>query len=125
MNRRATAITARVKAVKKRLLVGGMLRSVEWLRKTGPIDVRGRQGVSTTLLDALIQTRPGLDRGLARATDRSDNTVLIILDPVAILDTDTFRWGDQPHVYSVKKVDGLLQNEATGVRFLSEVTVLR
>ena len=125
MNRRATAITARVKAVKKRLLVGGMLRSVEWLRKAGPIDVRGRQGVSTTLIDALIQTRPGLDRGLARATDRSDNTVVYVFDPVAILDTDTFRWGDQPHVFSVKKVAGLIQDEVSGVRFFSEVTVIR
>ena len=123
---RAAAITARIAACKKRLLVGGMLRSVEWLRKTGPIDVRGRQDFSTTLIDALIQTRPGLDRGLARATDRSDNTVLIILDPVAILDSPIlFRWGDQPHIYSVKKVDGLLQNEATGLRFLSEVTLIR
>ena len=125
MNRRATAITARVKAVKKRLLVGGMLRSVEWLRKAGPIDVRGRQGVSTTLIDALIQTRPGLDRGLARATDRSDNTVVYVFDPVAILDTDTFRWGDQPHVFSVKKVAGLIQDEVSGIRFFSEVTVIR
>ena len=55
---RAAAITARIAACKKRLLVGGMLRSVEWLRKTGPIDVRGRQDFSTTLIDALIQTRP-------------------------------------------------------------------
>ena len=37
MSRRADAITARIAAVKKRLLVGGMLRSVEWLRKAGPI----------------------------------------------------------------------------------------
>ena len=122
---RATAITARIAAVKRRLLVGGMLRSVEWLRKAGPIDVRGRQGVSTTLIDALIQTRPGLDRGLARATDRSDNTVVYVFDPVAILDTDTFRWGDQPHVFSVKKVAGLIQDEVSGVRFFSEVTVIR
>ena len=122
---RRTAITARIAAVKRRLLVGGMLRSVEWMQRSGEPDVRGRQSVTTKMIDALIQSRPGLNRSLARATDRSDNTVLIILDPVAILDTDTFRWGDQPHVYSVKKVDGLLQNEATGVRFLSEVTVLR
>ena len=122
---RAAAITARIAACKKRLLVGGMLRSVEWMQRSGDRDLRGRQAVTTKMIDALIQSRPGLDRGIARATDRADNTVLIILDPVAILDTDTFRWGEPPHVYSVKKVDGLLQNEATGVRFLSEITVLR
>ena len=125
MSRRADAITARIAAVKKRLLVGGMLRSVEWLRKAGPIDVRGRQGVSTTLIDALIQTRPGLDRGPARATDRSDNIMVYVFDAVAILDTDTFRWGDQPHVFSVKKVAGLIQDEVSGIRFFSEVTVIR
>ena len=122
---RAAAITARIAACKKRLLVGGMLRSVEWMQRTGDKDVRGRQSVTTKMIDAIIQSRPGLDRGLARATDRSDNTVLIILDPVAITDSHLFRWGEPPHTYSVKKVDGLLQNEATGVRFLSEVTVLR
>ena len=125
MSRRADAITARIAAVKKRLLVGGMLRSVEWLRKAGPIDVRGRQGVSTTLIDALIQSRPGLDRGIARATDRSDNIMVYVFDAVAILDTDTFRWGDQPHVFSVKKVAGLIQDEDSGIRFFSEVTVIR
>ena len=123
MSRRATAITARIAAVKRRLLKGGMLRSVEWMQRTGDRDLRGRQDFSTTLIDALIQTRPGLDRGLARATDRSDNTVLIILDPVAILDTDTFRWGD--HTYSVKKVDGLLQDEKSGTRYSTEVVLIR
>ena len=125
MNRRATAITARIAAVKRRLLKGGMLRSVEWMQRTGDKDVRGRQDFSTTLIDALIQTRPGLDRGLARATDRSDNTVLTILDPVAVKDTDTFRWGDQPHVYSVKSISGLLKDEDSGIRHSSEVTVQR
>ena len=123
MSRRADAITARISAVKLRLFRGGVLREVEWMQRTGPKDVRGRQSVSVKLLDALIESRPGLDRGLARATDRSDNTKLTILDAVSVKDTDTFRWGD--HTYSVKKVDGLLQNEATGVRFLSEVTLLR
>ena len=122
---RATAITARIAAVKRRLLVGGMLRSVEWMQRIGDRDMRGRQDVKVKIIDAFIQTRPGLDRGLARATDRSDDTVLIILDPVAILDTDTFRWGDQPHVFSVKKVAGLIQDEVSGIRFFSEVTVIR
>ena len=125
MSRRADAITARIAAVKKRLLVGGMLRSVEWMQRTGDRDVRGRQDFSTTLIDALIQTRPGLDRGLARATDRSDNTVVYVFDALRILDTDLFRWGEPPHVYSVKKVAGLVQDEVSGTRFFSEVTVIR
>ena len=122
---RAAAITARIAAVKKRLLVGGMLRSVEWMQRIGDRDLRGRQSVTTKMIDAFIQTRPGLDRGLARATDRSDNTVLIILDPVSVSLTDTFRWGEPAHIYRIKQVDGLLQDEENGVRFFSSITVIR
>ena len=118
------ALTARIAAVKRRLEAGGLLVEVGWLRKTGPIDVRGRQGVSTTLIDALIEQRPALDRDRG-ATDRADDTVLTILDPLAILDSDTFRWGDPPDTYSVKKVDGVIQDEDTGVRFFSQVTLIR
>ena len=118
----ADAITARVAATKRRLLAGGVLREISWLRKRGPIDVRGRQGVSTTLIDVLIEQRPVLDRDRV-TTDRADNTVLTILDPLAIIDTDTFRWGD--HTYSVKKIDGVIKNESTGVRFSSVVTLIR
>ena len=32
-----------------------------------------------------------------------------------------FRWGDPPHVYSIKAIDGLLQDEETGTRYASEV----
>ena len=99
-----------------------LLRSVEWHQPTGEKDVRGRQAVSITLLDALIEQRPELDRS-ASDTDRSDNTTLTILDPVAITDDDTFRWGG--HTYKVKAVDGVVKNETTGVRFSSEVTVIR
>ena len=88
------------------------MREIEWRQKAGQIDVRGRQGVSTTLLDVLIEDRPALDHDRI-TTDRADDTVLIILDPVAIIDSDTFRWGDPPHTYSVKKIDGLLQDENT------------
>ena len=119
---RARALTARIAAVKKRLLYGGVMREVEWRRKTGPIDVRGRQGVSTTLIDALIEQRPGLERDRI-ATERVDDTVLTILDQLAIIDSDTFRWGE--HTYSVKAIDGLLQDEETGTRFFSTVTVIR
>ena len=123
MSRRADAITARVAASKRRLRVGGMLREIEWLRKTGPIDVRGRQGVSTTLIDALIEQRPALDRGRV-TTERVDDTVVTILDPLAITDSDLFRWGDPPNTFSVQKVDGLIADEETGTRFASEVTLI-
>ena len=76
------------------------------------------------MIDALIEQRPALDRSTID-TDRADNTVLIILDPVAITDTDTFRWGNPAHTYKVKAIDGVIQNEGTGVRFSSEVTVIR
>ena len=118
----AVALTSGVATLKSTLLAGGLLRSIEWMRKTGPIDVRGRQGVTTTLIDALIEQRPGLERDRID-TEHADDTVLTILDPVAITDSDTFRWGD--HRYSVKKIDGVIKNESTGVRFSSEVTVIR
>ena len=76
------------------------------------------------MFDAFIEDRPALDRSTID-TDRADDTVVIILDPVAILDTHTFRWGRPGHVYSVKSVDGVVQNEATGVRYYSEIIVLR
>ena len=118
----ADTLTRTIAQTKRGLLKGGALRSIEWLRKTGPIDVRGRQAVSTSLIDALIEQRPALDRDRI-TTDRADDTVLTILDPVAIKDSDTFRWGD--HTYSVSKVTGLIRDEATGTRFSSEVTVIR
>ena len=120
----ADNLTSGIATIKSTLKAGGLLRPVEWLRRTGDKDVRGRQAVSTTMLDALIESRPALDRS-ALDTDRSDNTILIILDPVAISDTDTFRWGAPAHTYKVKKIDGVIQNEGTGVRFSSEVTVVR
>ena len=118
------AITERIAAAKRRLKAGGLLQPVEWLRKTGPRDERGRQDVTATLLFAFIEQRPALDRG-AVSTERSDDTVLVILDPLAITDTDTFRWGTPEHVYSVKKIEGVVENTETGVRYSSEVTVIR
>ena len=120
----ADALTARIAAAKRRLQAGGMLRPVEWLRPDGVRDVRGRQGVTTTMLDAFIQERPALDRSTID-TDRADNTVLTILDPVAITDSHLFKWGEPPHTYSVKSIDGVIQNESTGTRYASEVTVIR
>ena len=118
----ANSLTSGIATIKSTLLAGGLLRAVEWHRPTGVKDVRGRQAVEVKLLDALIEQRPGLSRSTID-TDRSDDTVLTILDPVAITDSHTFRWGD--HTYKVSKVDGVVKNETTGVRFSSEVTVIR
>ena len=118
----ANSLTTGIAILKRTLLAGGLLRSIEWRRRTGERDVRGRQAVTTTLIDALIEQRPALNRDRID-TDREDDTVLTILDPVAITDSDTFKWGD--HIYSVSKIDGVVKNESTGVRFSSEVTVIR
>ena len=83
-------------------------------------------GFGVMLLDAATigVHHPALDRSTID-TDRADNTALTILDPVAITDEHLFRWGDPPNTYSVKSVDGVLQDEDTGVRFASEVTLIR
>ena len=116
-------ITARIAATKRRLLEGGLLQPVEW-GVPGERDERGRRIFTYTMLDALIEDRPALDRSTA-STDRADDTVLTILDPVAILTDHLFRWGDPPHVYSIKAVDGIVQDEETGMRYASEVVVIR
>ena len=118
------ALTTRIAAAKRRCLEGGLLQEVEWLRRTGEKDQRGRQAVSVTLIDAFIEDRPGLDRG-TNGTERADNIVLVILDPLAITDTDLFRWGAPPQTYKIKAIDGLLKDEETGTRYASEVIVLR
>ena len=123
LGRVGNALTARIAATKKRLLDGGVMQPVEW-GIPGPPDVRGRRVFSYFMLDAVIEDRPGLDRSTL-TTDRADNTVLVILDPLAITDDHTFRWGEPPHVYQIKAVDGIVQDEDTGVRFASEVTVIR
>ena len=117
-------LTGRVAATKRRLLDGGLLQEVEWGVQSGERDERGRVTITYTPLDALIEQRPALDRGTLD-TDRSDDTVLSIFDPLAITDEHLFRWGDPPHTYSVKAVDGIVADEDTGVRFASEVTVIR
>ena len=122
----ADAISARIAATKKRLLAGGLLQPVEW-GVPGPHirgNVRGRRIFTYTMIDAFIEDASALERDRID-TDRVDDTVLTILDPIAITDSDVFRYGDPPHVYKVKKIDGLLQNEITGVRYSSEVTVIR
>ena len=123
------ALTARISAAKRRLLDGGLLQEIEWGVVVPVVlpdlpDPRGRKNYAYSDLDAFIEQRPALDRG-ALSTERSDNTVLHILDPVAITDEHLFRWGDPPHVYKIKAVDGLLQDEATGTRYASEVVLIR
>ena len=118
------ALTARIAATKRRLLEGGLLQEIEWGVQSGERDERGRITYSYSDLDAYIEHRPALDRSTID-TDRADNTVVIVLDPVAITDEDLFRWGDPPHTYSVKSIDGLLKEEESGTRYASEVTVIR
>ena len=125
----ADAITARIAATKSRLLAGGLLQEIEWGTVVPVVlpdlpDPRGRKTYKYSTLDALIEQRPALDHGTL-STERSDNTVLVILDPLSITDAHLFRWGDPPHIYRVKAVDGIVQDEASGVRYFSEVTVIR
>ena len=123
LGRVGNAITARIAAAKRRLLDGGLLRPVDW-GIPGPPDVRGRKVYTYFMLDAFIDQRPALDRSTID-TDRADNTVLVILDPLSITDDHLFRWGDPLHVYSIKAIDGIVQDEETGTRYASEVTVIR
>ena len=118
------ALGARLAATKRRLLAGGILQPVEWGVPTGEPDIRGRRTFTYSMLDALIEDRPALARG-GTSTERSDHTVLVIFDPVAISDSHTFRWGEPPHVYKIKAVEGLLKNAETGTRYASEITVIR
>ena len=118
------AITARIAVAKRRLLAGGLLQPVEWGIPTGDRDERGRRAVTYQEIEALIEDRPALDRS-SIDTDRNDNTVIYIFEALAITDEHTFRWGEPAHVYKISKVDGLLQDEDTGTRYASEVSVLR
>ena len=120
----ADAITARIAAAKSRLLAGGLLQPVEWGVPTGEPDIRGRRTFTYSMIEAFIEERPALDRSTID-TDRADNTVLTILDPVAITDEHLFRWGDPPHVYQIKAVEGLLQDEESGTRYASGIIVIR
>ena len=125
----ADAITARIAASKSKLLEGGLLQEIEWGTVVPVVlpdlpDPRGRKNYAYTTLHAFIEQRPALDRGTV-STERSDDTVLIIFDPLAITDEHLFRWGDPPHVYKIKAVDGLLKNAETGTRYASEITVIR
>ena len=113
-----------------------MLRAVEWPTPSPPASspetiASGRQRLSvpsgaSSRLDVLIDApMHALQRESGFTTDRADNTVLTILDPVAIFDDHLFRFGDPPHTYSVKAVDGVIQDEDTGTRYASEVVCIR
>ena len=119
------ALTARIAATKKRLLDGGLLQEIGWGVPTGEPDVRGRQTITWTMLDAVVEQRPALQRESGFTTDRSDNTVITILDPMAIFDEHLFRWGDPVHVYKIKSVDGIVQDAEAGIRYASEVVLIR
>ena len=115
---RDDALTARIAATKQRLFLGGLLQEIEWgvpIIPIGPPDIRGRKTYEYSEIDALIEQRPALDRGQL-VTDRNDNTVVTILDQVAITDEHLFRWGDPPHTYKVKAIDGVVQDEENGTK---------
>ena len=122
-------LTRAIALTRRRLVKGGLLQPVEWGTVVPVVppdrpDPRGRNTFTWTPLDALIEERPALDHKRF-ATERADDTVLTILQPVAITDSDLFRWGDPVETYSIKKVDGVIKNETTGTRYASEVTVIR
>ena len=93
-------------------------------RPARPAGPRGRKTYAYSDLDAFIEQRSALDRS-STDTDQADATLLIILDELAITDEHLFRYGDPPHTYKVKAIDGLIQDEDTGTRYVSEVTVIR
>ena len=124
MSQVANALTARIAAAKRRLLAGGLLRAVEWGFPVGERDIRGRQTYEYLPLHVLIEKRPAVDFG-RYSTELNDNTVVTILEPLAVKDVHRFRWGDPLHSYSIKAIDGVVQNEEDGTRFFSEVTVIR
>ena len=120
----SNVISRQTAAAKRRFKAGGLLQRVEWGVPTGERDERGRRAYEYSDLDVFIEDRPALDRSTT-STERVDNTVVVILDPLAITDEHLFRWGDPPHTYKVKAIDGLLQDEETGTRYFSEVVVIR
>ena len=110
------------------LAIGHANRAYEVFRRyrgiPGARDVRGRRTFTFSTIDAFIEQRPALDRSTL-TTERADDTVLTFLDPLAITDEHLFRWGEPPHTYRIKAVDGVIQDAETGTRFASEVTVIR
>ena len=129
----ADTLTRTIAQTKRRLLAGGVLQEVQWGIPDAPRDppdplyppdVRGRRSITWSMIDAYIQSSPALDYGRL-STERVDDMLLVFIEPLAIKDNHIFRWGDPPTTHRVKKIVGLLQDETTGVRYSSEVTVTR
>ena len=118
----ATTLTAGIATAKRALSSGGLLQPVTWERRSGEHDMYGRQAVTTSTLMVLIEDREGITRA-EREIERADRTVLTILEPVAVQDTDTFTWGGKTH--AVAHLEGVVEDETTGTRFSTEVTVIR
>ena len=101
------ALTARVATTKRRLLAGGLLLDIE-IGTPGARDNRGRPGATTwEPAVAYIEDITALDRASALTTDRNDNTVVIILDPTAIKDSQLLRWGTPLKTFLIKAIDGV------------------
>ena len=83
-----------------------------------PPDPRGRKTYAFSPIDAFIELRTGLDRSTLD-TGQADDTVLHILDPVAIFDDQLFRFGDPAHTFAIKEINGLLSDEEAGTRYAS------
>ena len=120
------AITARIAATRRRLLAGGLLQPVEW-GVPGPRilgDLYGGRSIAWAPLDAYIESRQALDRGRL-STQRVDDILLVFLEPLEILDSHLFRFGDPPIIYKVKSISGLLQDHGAGIRYSTEVVLIR
>ena len=120
------AITARIAATRRRLLAGGLLQPVEW-GVPGPRilgDKYGGRSITWAPLDAYIESRQALDRDRL-TTHRVDDILLVFLEPLAIKDNHLFRFGDPIRNYSVKSISGLLQDEDAGIRYSTEVVLIR
>ena len=118
------ALTARIAAAKRHCLEGGLLQEVEW-GVPGEPDIRGRRIFTYSMLDALIEQRPGLDRATID-TGRADNTGAD--DPRSRRNFGLAHGsGGANRLTSTrsKAVEGLLKNAETGTRYASEITVIR
>ena len=103
-NRHVSEITRQLRAAKHRFTERGLNALIEW----------NRPGRRPSRLDGFIEEKPLPGGGTA--------TVVLVLDPVAIDDTHTFRWGRPGIVYEIVEIAGLVQDEALGTRHYSQVT---
>ena len=115
-------------ATKRRLLEGGLLQEVELgvVVPQDPPDPRGRKVYAFSPLDALIEQRPSAGPGGTLDTDRADNTVLVIFDPAGNHRRTSFQVGRTDRTSTrLRRLTGSWQDEETGTRYASEVTVIR